>query len=336
MGLITPTAFENLIISKPDLQVGLTEVIPTGEIPTHYINRYMAEDEVRCAFCDKHTPHKRGFTAQMADGRIALCGRDCAAKYFGQEVADRFEQDLEKQIERAARRRIVHRTIEGVPATLALLSRDVVEMEERALRAVGALHDEFRATPLPTRLAENGDLEITETKRRWIEREDENGQIRRVPIDDTRVVLRVAAASVLRNGPTTKRRFKAARSELEMLAGVKTLDGWSDQVIDRMAQKRAAIVTDIQNGVRFINLCRRFFTPDNIGALSDYFQSGKNHVERVRLQSSKGGSELVVTGKPYSFIDYDMSAGERSRRYRLPNFNDLPSEEMLLAALRDG
>ena len=66
------------IVSRPDEQSNLTPEIPKGEIPTHYINRYHADHDVSCAFCDKHTLHRKGFTAEMADGRIALCGRDCA------------------------------------------------------------------------------------------------------------------------------------------------------------------------------------------------------------------------------------------------------------------
>jgi hypothetical protein len=66
MGLQTPIALENLTISRPEMQVGLTEIIPLGEIPTGYLNRYLAEREVRCAFCDNHTDGGRSYCTLRA------------------------------------------------------------------------------------------------------------------------------------------------------------------------------------------------------------------------------------------------------------------------------
>ena len=36
--------------AHPDLQVDLTTIIPSGEIPIRFINRYRAAEKVRCAF----------------------------------------------------------------------------------------------------------------------------------------------------------------------------------------------------------------------------------------------------------------------------------------------
>lgn len=336
MGVHVTTALEDLIISEPGLQVGLTDIIPLGEIPAHYINRYHAAEKVRCAFCDKHTPHNKGFTAQMADGRIALCGRDCAAKYFGQEVADKFEEQLEKQIERSSRRLLIQRTLDGIPDTLAQVSEDLVRMEQAGLKAAHALFLEFRSARLPTRLTEAGDLEISENRRRWVEREDENGQVRKVPIDEARVVLRVEAARILKLGDFVPSHFDAARRELALLASVKSTDAWSDTVIDRMVKKRSKVMDDIRHGTRFMSMCRRFFTKDNIKSVSALAQQYDTPAEKIGLHKVPGvGWDLLITSRPFSF-HFDQSPEGKTRRYRLPDFEAAPSADDLLTALKTG
>jgi hypothetical protein len=336
MGLQTPIALENLTISRPEMQVGLTEIIPLGEIPTGYLNRYLAEREVRCAFCDNHTPHKKGFTARMADGRIALCGRDCAAKYFGQSVADRFEEQLDQQIARSARRRVVQRAVEGVPATLAMITPDLISMEKQGLHAAHALYMEFKESRLPMKLSDNGDLEITGTKRRWVEKEDENGQVRKVPIDDPYIISRIAGAALIRTAPYPVSRFGSATERLNVLASVKTLDGWNDKVVDQMAEKRVKIVHDLENVARFLGQCRRFFTKSNITALAEFAKTLNIPVETLALHTVAGGFELVVTRREFSFSKTGEPRDFRTSRYRLPDFSVVPSAEDLLKALQGG
>jgi hypothetical protein len=326
---------DTLIISRPDLQGDLTDVIPLGQIPWRYINRYLAEEEVRCAFCEKHTPHKRGFTAEMEDGRIALCGRDCAAKYFGKDVADRFEKDLERQIQVAARRRLVKRTIDGVAETLAKITPDMVAKERAVIKALNSLHLDLRAARLPTILTDAGDLEITESKRRWIERVDENGIVKRVPVDETRVTHRIAAAGVLRIKEVYKPHFESARAELLTLAEVKATDDWSEAVIDRMVKKRSKIISDIQNAVRFMNLCQRFFTKDNIKELSRLAVERGASVEKLALHKTPpDGWNLIVTSMPkYLNLEFPASWTET---HPIPDLSELPDESDLLKALKEG
>jgi hypothetical protein len=335
MGMNSHLGLDTLIISRPELQGDLTDVIPLGQIPWRYINRYLAEEEVRCAFCEKHTPHKRGFTAEMEDGRIALCGRDCAAKYFGKDVADRFEKDLERQIQVAARRRLVKRTIDGVAETLAKITPDMVEKEKAVLDALHGLFLDLRAARLPTILTDAGDLEITESRRRWIERVDENGIVKRVPVDETRVTHRIAAAGVLRVKEVYRSHFESARAELMTLAEVKTTDDWSEAVIDRMVKKRSKIIADIQNAVRFMNLCQRFFTKDNIRELSRLAVGRGANVEKLALHKTPPeGWNLVVTRMP-KFFDVESQNMWTDTR-AIPDLSELPDENDLLKALTEG
>lgn len=327
--------YEGLVISHPELQPGLTDVIPPGELPSHYINRYQAEEEVRCAFCDKHTPHKRGFTAQMEDGRIALCGRDCAAKYFGTEAAEKFEAELERQIQRAAQIRVVQRTLGGVPATLALITPELIRAEVSTVDALSSLYLDLRSARLPKIHTDAGDLEVKDSVRRWEEREDEFGRVRRVPIDEWRVTHRIIGASVLNVGQRHFSKFEAARRELTALAGVGRVDGLSEVVVARMVQKRRKIIDDIRNGCRFLNICRKFFTRDNVKALSRLGSERGAQFEKISLQTAKdGGCELVIEGKLLSFAS-DYGVYGRTQRFSLPNFENLPNADDLLASLMD-
>lgn len=332
MGMLTPFALEDLIITRPELQAGLTDVIPPGEVPTHYINRYLAEHEVKCAFCDKHTPHLRGFTAKMGDGRTALCGIDCAAKYFGKEVADKFEEQLERQIELAARRRLVSKTVEGVPEALTLLTDELLEEEVSAAQAVAALYDAFKATKVVSRFNDAGHFERTVDKAKWVERAGSNGTMKSVKVFESVVVGRVEHAIILRKAEYPPQRLNGARSELKVLAGIDLQREWSPQVIDRLAQKRAAIIADIRRGVAFLNLARKFFTRENIKTLNSLIEVFDVHIERVALHICEGGFDLGITRDTY--WSAASTATDRTNFYFVPDFISIPTEEELLAPLK--
>ncbi|WP_406736855.1 hypothetical protein [Thioclava sp. GXIMD4215] len=277
MGTHEQFSLESLIISKPDLQPGLKESIAKGEKPSHYLNRYHAEHKVRCAFCDSHMPHNKGFTVQMEDGRIALCGKNCAEEFFGKEVADNHEQELEKQIRRATKRKIIKRTLDGIPNALGLISEELVEMERQAAAASHALFGEFRYSGIQSELTEQGRYELKELKRRWVEREDRYGVTQRVPIDESKVVLTVEGAAILRGGDALPLlRFQRARKQLSQLLAVDTSKELSDIVIDRMTEARSQVIRDVRDACRFLDLCAQFYTKENVKKLSKLAQKVKS------------------------------------------------------------
>ncbi len=336
MGLHKPIELENLVIFKPDLQPGLTDVIPPGEIPSHYINRYQAEYKVRCAFCDSHMPHNRGFTVRMEDGRTALCGKDCATKYFGKQIADNHEKELEKQIRRATKRKIIQRTLEGVPAALVLLSDDWIEMEERALEASHALHIEFRYSGIQSEISEQGRYELKESRRRWIERDDEFGRTRRVPIDEERIILSISGAAILRGGEMRPPvRLRRVKENLEKLLGVNTERELSDLVVERMSETRSHLFSDIRNAARFLDLCTQFYTKENIKALSRLTKHVKSTAGKIALHKRPYGFDLIITPIDYSGEDEIFNLGREQETYPLPDFTAKPQVEALLAELKD-
>lgn len=336
MGKHEEIDISNFIISKPDLQAGLTAEIPRGEIPIQYINRYEAEHEVRCAFCDKHTPHKKGFTAQMEDGRIALCGKDCGIKYFGKEVADNFEEELEKQIRKATKRKIIKRTLDGAPVVLARLKDEWIELEENAVAACRALHMDFRYSGILNQINERGHFELKDVKRRWIEREDEFGQTKRVPVDEEIVLLKVSAASVLRTGEGAASRLKRAKRELQRLLAVDTSKELSDTVVERMTACRSSILADLTNGVRYLDLCNQFFTKDNIKAMSKLTRHVKTNLGKIALHKRPHGFDLILTPEDYVEDDEIYNFGRERETFHIASFENRPTINDLVAPLKSG
>lgn len=80
----------------PEKQDGLIANLPRGSVPTEYLNQYSIEYEVNCALCARNTPHKNGFTASFPDLGIALIGKDCGRRHFGNHSARTFENNLKR------------------------------------------------------------------------------------------------------------------------------------------------------------------------------------------------------------------------------------------------
>jgi hypothetical protein len=333
MGIQKQIALETLIISKPDLQVGLTEIIPPGEKPSHYLNRYHAEYKVRCAFCTSHMPHNRGFTVQMEDGRVALCGKNCAAEYFGKEVADNHEQELEKQIRRATKRSIIKRTLDGIPAALKLISDELVDKERQALDPSLALFGEFRYSGIQSEITEQGRYELKEVRRRWVEQEDRFGVTQRVPIDDSKVILTVEGAAILKGGDTRSVvRFERVRKQLGQLLAVDTSEELSDVRIQRMSEARGQIIRDIQNACRFLDLCARFFTKDNVKNLSKLTKKVNTTAEKIALHKASEGFDLIITREGY-VGDLIIYEDRRVSVVPVPDLTKRPNVSALLEPL---
>lgn len=313
------------VISKPELQAGLAQEILEGEVPVRYVNRYHAEEKVRCAFCAQHQAHNRGFTALMEDGRIALCGRDCGIKYFGLEAAAKFEEELDQQIRRETKRRIILRTLAGVPAILALLSDDLLKMEAMAFDACQRLLEEFQQTGIFNKTDENGNFVLTETRRRWVDQVDKDGRSTSVPIDESYNLLTVKKAVVLQDGVRPQRHFEKAKKLLTQLASKDIKEELSDTVVDRMTQHRTEAISALRNGVRFLENCSLFFTKDNAKALTQLCHRANSTVERISLHKRPTGFDLTISEASY----------RENEVYPVPDFNERPKVDDFLSLLRD-
>ncbi len=323
------------IVSRPDGQAGLTPEIPQGEIPIGYLNRYHADHDIRCAFCEKHTLHRRGFTAQMEDGRQALCGRDCATKYFGKEVADTFERDLEKEIRKESRRKILRRTLAGVPQCLKMIEESWIDAERKYLPASFSLGNFFRDSGLTTKLLKNGHYEHKETQTRWEEKEDQYGVLKKFPVHEEVVVLSIRAAAVLRTGPRKESELAKAFSELELLSAADPNDDFTDAIVDRILAKRLKVIQHVEKACRFLDGCAAFYTKDNIKSLSLFSRESRSTAQKVALHKTSEGFRLIVEPDGYFQRNETFGALEK-QTFDLPDIGNRPSAPILVGMLRRG
>ncbi|OWY08712.1 hypothetical protein B6V74_12870 [Thioclava sp. F42-5] len=310
---------EEFTPARPELQAGLTEAIPEGEIPSRYINRYHADHDVPCAFCNKHTDHRRGFTVQMKDGRIALCGRDCAKFYFGPEVARDFEKKLKEEEDRRATASVIARAMRGVPQALESITDNWIA-NERAMREVVSSLAELvgRASRVPE-VTSGGHLELREMRRRFVEREV-GGVVRRVPVDEEVTLVRARHAGALLR-QSEKEALQGARDCLSKLVGARAPENLSMLALKRIGEVRTSGLSRLRDGVEFLDLCSRFFTKENIASFSDLvWRLGV--ASNVALHRRKYGYELVV-------VSHEVKTS-----YKLPSLDDRPTERSISLLLR--
>ena len=251
----------DFVISSPDRQPGLVPEIERGAVPKEYLNRYYADHDVRCAFCVTHQLHKRGFTVKMADGRIALCGIDCAKVFFGEEVAAHFEQELDKQISRKALQDVLARTVSGAPTALRVLDEEWIDLESDLFSAATAVQKRTRLSDL-SRDITDGSLVLKKVRATWVTATGRDGSTykKREYVED--VLGRAPGAACL----------SVRRKELAWArGGLVALQGWSSkpQLIDagksdELAAKRRAVMTSLNDGVQFVRAALRFFTPESV------------------------------------------------------------------------
>ena len=251
----------DFIVTSPDLQVGLSIEIEHGTKPKEYLNRYHSEYDVRCAFCVGHTPHRRGFTVRMEDGRTALCGIDCAKEFFGEEIALRFAQDLQQQIDAFSRRKVLSRTVEGAPAALRALNEDWIETEKAFASAVRGLELWVDAESFERHLTDDA-LVLKNHRTFYVDTVDRNGRAIKKKETIEEVKARIPGARCLMLGVTCMREAKG---------GLASLAGWAQRpemimgnAVDELMKKREITIHLIEDALRFAQLSHSFFQKVNM------------------------------------------------------------------------
>jgi hypothetical protein len=242
-------------ISDPESQTGLTDVIERGAVPVRYLNRYHTDHDVRCAFCDSHMPHRRGFTAEMADGRIALCGFDCGRKYFGMEVAKDFERALKKTEDEAQRDAILAAAMEDLPALHRQVREKWMPLEREVDEIMRAL-PRFGDSLLRRQITDGGDFVITDVKVEWVELPDGG----RKPIETQIERGRIQGARILFMAPG---HFSKVKSCCEAVLRGRDYRGRQIRDEQRLAQ-RMSITQAVVDAKTYLATARKFLSPENI------------------------------------------------------------------------
>lgn len=233
-----------LIISRPDLQAGLSAVIEAGTAPVAYLNEYLAAFDVPCAFCAKHTPHKHGYTVKMEDGRIALCGDICASRFFGSDRALALSHDLGKRMQQASLRQAIAQAKARAPSVLRYLPKTLLDFEEAALEAVCR-----------------------------VGRETSHLSLRHQPIPG---IDALKFASVM-----APRRLAKAKGALEKLQKL-NLDG-DDAVLETVLSDFVGLETQLEIGLRFISHAATLFTRENFSRVNQFCRYQQGTVDRFSM-----------------------------------------------------
>lgn len=311
-----PNDGRQFTINDPEAQVGLTAEIERGLIPSGYINRYVVDHDVLCAFCPPHMPHRHGFTAQMDDGRIALCGRDCGRKYFGHEVARGFEKALERAEERARRQKLIAEATAGIPAVQDLLWKTWVPAAiqiEMALRALPG----FRYEHLLSDMENGTDFVIADVKVDWIEKSDGS----RKPVETKAETGRVRQLAILWEQPgKLSRSYRLCR---QVMLGIDDQDKRVSE--ESRFRYRNALLRTLEESIAWLAMAQIFFTPQNMVQFNTLNRLKKRDGAKYQIKSTTAGKVLWV-----------RDADGVVQTFDLPKLNHLPTEEDLITPLRGG
>lgn len=250
-----------LFIADPASQEGLVPTVTKGTKPVTYLNSYNVADQVRCAFCDGHQRHNLGFTVGLADGSIALCGRNCAEEFFGRATARALRADLEKRQDQEKHREQVAKTLAGIEEASLHLTDTRAALEAEGLGLIRTL-----ARILP---------ENAQTKIRAGD----------VPGVDGRFLTMFSATPLI----------PRIRKALGHLSGVAQREGEiSDVVLARAMESRAQILRWIGELSDFFREMDRFMQPDNLWHLSVYHSDHARDGAVISFRRPTHGAELHI------------------------------------------
>ncbi len=289
-----------LVIVDPCSQEGLVKRIPSGQIPVRYKNRYKTMHKVRCAFCEQRQSHNTGFTAVMSDGRIALCGKDCGRKYFGDDAARKLESEIQSAINQAAATEIKRRCFLYLPALIEEIERVWLPLDFAAREVVSKVPT-MRKSLIKSRMTPERDLLVIETGSRH---------------DD---VVAVVKAAYLLEQPRPA--FRDVVGDCRAI-----LKGRNDYGLDVSEERRIRLARDLQGKIK--TACsemadlKSFLTRSNIAALRKavrFYFHGNAQVQWVKRY-----------GRPVMRIKRGSNGWEN---YEIPDMPALPEANTLIPDL---
>lgn len=308
----TKTSFT---IADPEAQAGLTDVIERGAIPARYINRYHTAHDVRCAFCDNHTPHRRGYTAEMKDGRIALCGIDCGRKYFGMEVARNFERALQKTEDEAKRDAILEAAIEDLPLLYMQVRQKWLPLElevDKILRALPRFSDGL----MRKQITDGGDFVISDVKVEWIRTPDGGRKPIETKIERGRI--RGARLLVMDAG-----RFSKVRRYCEYV--LKGRDQFGHPISDaRRLKYRMSITQSVEDGLIYLRTAQMLFSQENIREFDKALRHYRSDGSQIQWKK-RGDTQGAIRIRDSNYEKVTIP---------LPDLADLPSLDELAPPVR--
>lgn len=306
-----------LKLTDPFQQRNLAEHIPEDATVVDIINIYVWEGypatKVMCAWCGKPR-HKRGYTARLSNGQLALLGSTCGSEYAG-EAWKTYESKLVGKLDRQYYLRALQRL------------KDTGTDDLRELRAIrrkldhfDALHRRFqKVMPDPYELLRQrfGSglpvLEIRKLRRNsaYVASASSNG----VPqfIEETTFRHRVQGLRFFQSA-TPLALFDKSLGEIETLYEI----AYSDKFVETGMLRKAFVKArraagDIADLVDAHNAQGEFFNAPNLRGLAEWLNSNlrlrgsyMHDANGLLYQDGKGELEKVHLPPPHPVIDPTM------------------------------
>lgn len=267
-----------LSVSDPRDQENLVERVPNGVEPLGILNSYeFREEKVRCAVCDKKTPHNIGITLSLPNGKKALCGSDCAEVLYGREVWIRMERDF-----KARERDVVLKMVVASMAPLLKETRKLASPWFGAAKAIRDFIEEFHEIA-PAFL---------ETLRDRVSRHDGH-------LEDTngKLVWTIRGGACLLDDPA-----KCLNDLGEIIREAEgLLQKKSDKTedLERLSQIKGDLRTGLYHVAGILFSARQFIASENLSKIAKWAGNGAKNGRRHRVTTAADGQAVyeIETGK---------------------------------------
>lgn len=281
-------------IDDPLSQPDLTAVMESGATPIDCLNHYRLRHDVPCAFCSQHQAHRKGFTAQMPDERIALIGWDCAKHHFGDAfVLDMRSRIRHREILEDARERLG--PVCEIVDNMRKITRDVLlTLESRVLGAGRAMRDALLGINLRSVVTAGGNIEIFEVAAMRSETETWYGRGFAVRTEERTLVGRVVGARFL---VTHIERVAPAAARLERLAKQLEAGEIDKRKLTNADRELRTSVNQMREGLAIVRSAQQFFRRENIAELDRWFGSTPTEDRRATWEQTSDGNVVRVVSR---------------------------------------
>lgn len=231
-----------------------------GIKPVKLLNAYKAREDVRCSFCQARQLHRRGFTVLMPNGTKALCGKDCAERFFELTAVANLDRKLTADIKISTGRKVIDSLVAKIPELMACLEKDLIPLEKTLEEAINDLKEFIPRSYVKSNISEAGMLEFPK------------GVVRGArAFDSTRNSFRIARGglnSILTN----------TSNPTELLEKGK---------LEELQRKRTGVKGAIEKGLDDLAFASRFFESRNLAE----FKRWLKHTKR-----DHGVTEFMIVG----------------------------------------
>ena len=288
----------------------LVERVEPGTIPIRYVNGYHVKRLLPCAFCTAHTQHRRGVTAQLDDGRLALCGHCCAKKLFGEEFHAKLLTDLKQRetvdviignIDKL--REAINASIFHIDKIWGAQEADIDDAVSQLCEAMSPVYARKCVTP-------KGSLMV-------LEEVHERRQIK------YNVKSETLGAEVF----TRRRGMRDGADNLARVLGAIMKKNISYGDAQQIAKFRVKAIEDISEGIKFFEAAKVFFTKENFANFEKWL-AYKKIGDRARWVEQRGCSAIQLRAAP------ELFGRQRAWSVLVPRVGNLPDRSDLVDPLR--